>query len=501
MKKFSICTKSVRTTVARVLLTVAVGLVPLLPTSLAHAQDGDDGNAIYMPIAQQGESEGGGLDGLDAVEKEGPDGPHFSEDVMQIEDFVGGETSVSIQSASVKSAAVNVAGMNSSSSLVQNIRLSSGRSFRLAKCKKGDRVYTDRGYTFTKFSHKGYHNELCILTANDDKNNSSDDLLSFDITKSARIRIFFDRRASQVPSWFGNKYKKNSKKIYTSDGSMKYFEVYSCDSKPGRITLGGPKRGSKGVGSMYVVQIIEIDNGKTDCSTKASTNLKPIPSNILDGKLWELEGKKPHPLVNPYTLEFVPLKTRHTTPNGNGWRHEYKIKENHRGAMSGIYEEFQATVRVDMSNGGKTIVAQHHASNTGTLMKLYVADSKEGGLTGGDGKPANGVFDVYVRLRDTAGNEKKKSLGTIRSGDSFTLRVLNNYGKVTVKVDGHSFTLRVKDDPKSYLKFGNYLQSQDPRTNQDCGDKGDEKSFEQCYKKFGITKAKVTMTNVSYTRR
>ena len=224
----------------------------------------------------------------------------------------------------------------------------------------------------------------------------------------------------------------------------------------------------------------------------------PIPSSITDGQLWDLEGDNPHPLVDPYTLEFVPLQAKHTTPNGNGWRHEYKIKSELRVAMSATYEEFQATIKVDMSDGGKTIVAQHHASGLGTIMKLYVADSSESGFY--DSSPANGIFDVYVRLRNTNGVEEKHPLGTIQSGDSFTFRVVNDYGYVTVQAFGESFALQVEDDSASYLKFGNYLQSQNPYGSVDCGEPGNSDSFAQCYQDLGITESKITMTNVSYTR-
>jgi hypothetical protein len=50
------------------------------------------------------------------------------------------------------------------------------------------------------------------------------------------------------------------------------------------------------------------------------------------------------------------------------------------------------------------------------------------------------------------------------------------------------------------LKFGNYLQSQYPNGSVDCGEAGDSDSFEECYGDIGITTAKITMTDVSYTR-
>ena len=151
-----------------------------------------------------------------------------------------------------------------------------------------------------------------------------------------------------------------------------------------------------------------------------------------------------------------------------------------------------------MSRGGKTIIAQHHAGDTGTISKVYVADTSESGFD--DSKHSNGVFDVYVRLRNTSGNEEKFAFGTIRSGDSFNLKVVNNYGDVEVSALGRSFGIPVEDDSESYFKFGNYLQSQDPDGSKNCGKKGNSNSFKECYEDLGIETSTVTMTNVSYER-
>ena len=166
--------------------------------------------------------------------------------------------------------------------------------------------------------------------------------------------------------------------------------------------------------------------------------------------------------------------------------------------MTDTYEYFKANIKVDLSDGGKTIVAQHHASDTGTIMKLYIADSSESDI--GESIPDNGIFGVYVRIRNTSGVEEKKALGTIQSGDSFSFEVINDYGVVSVTAFGETLETEVEDDSESYLKFGNYLQSQYPDGSVDCGEPGDSDSFEECYDDIGITTAKITMTDVSYTR-
>lgn len=167
--------------------------------------------------------------------------------------------------------------------------------------------------------------------------------------------------------------------------------------------------------------------------------------------------------------------------------------------MTDIYEEFQANIKVEMSDGGKTIVSQYHVDALGTIMKVYVSDSQENGLL--DNQPANGIFDVYVCLRNAPGVEEIVAFGTIESGDSFSLRVVNDYGLVRVEAFGQAVELQVEDDSaESFLKFGRHLQSQTSIGNVNCGEPGHSSSFAQCYADLGITEATVTMTDVTYTR-
>ena len=236
-----------------------------------------------------------------------------------------------------------------------------------------------------------------------------------------------------------------------------------------------------------------------DSSSGGTSSGADIPSIITNGSLFDLEGSDPHPLVNDSTLVFVPLEAQHTTSNGGGWRHEYKIKPSERKAMHDTDESFSANYKVEMSDGGKTIVAQHHGSDTSTLMKVYIADSNESKLT--DSVASNGVFDVYVRMRgENDSSETVFPLGTIRSGESFDLTMTNDRGRVKVSALGKTADLTVKDDSSAYFKFGNYMQSQYPGGDRDdCGTRGDSESFAECFDEIGITKSKITLTDVSYS--
>lgn len=293
-----------------------------------------------------------------------------------------------------------------------------------------------------------------------------------------------------------------------SQGSTNYGSNDLGDVSARYVRVEGNGNSSSSWNSLLEAKIYGCDDVDSSAPTPTPTPTPPpstpdepnIPSIITDGSLYDLEGTNPNPLVEPSTLRFVPLQAKVTTPNGNGWRHEYKIKSSLRQPMSKNYESFSATIKVDMSDGGKTIVAQYHAEDISTLMKLYVADSSESGI--GDSNPGDGVFGVYVRmLNKDSGSEIKKALGTIKSGDSFSFEVINDFGEVSVTAFGQRLTTVVEDGGDSYLKFGNYLQAQYPNGNIDCGESGDSDSFDRCFRDIGISESTVTMTNVNYTRR
>ena len=238
-----------------------------------------------------------------------------------------------------------------------------------------------------------------------------------------------------------------------------------------------------------------------------------IPTYITDASIWDLEGDTPSPLINETTLQFLPLEAQVATANGNGWRHEYKIKQSERLPMAASHELFKATYTVSMSDGAKSIITQYHGDDP-TLMKLYYADSTEGfvddnGNPVGDSVGKNGVFDLYVRLR-TKGlpdfGEDVFHFGTFIAGDTFDVSVENDYGTVTVTVDDVSVTREVEQTPTDYLKFGNYLQSQvttdadHPYGGLKCSALTPPLDFPECYEFLGITESIVTLTNVSYER-
>ena len=209
---------------------------------------------------------------------------------------------------------------------------------------------------------------------------------------------------------------------------------------------------------------------------------------------------------SPIEMKFSALATQHETRNGNGWRHELKIRYQgfYRVAMTDVYELFKANIKADLSDGSKTIVAQHHAKTTSTITKVYISDLSEGGFTTApdgtesDSIAMNGIFDVYIRLaKEDGSGETKHLLTTIRSGESFDFEEENDHGKITVKINGQKInTISINDSSESYFKFGNYHQAQNPETGKKIKNKDD---WPDLYGKYFST-SDITFTNVSYIR-
>lgn len=210
--------------------------------------------------------------------------------------------------------------------------------------------------------------------------------------------------------------------------------------------------------------------------------------------------------VSPIEMTFKALEAQHETTNGNGWRHEVKIKSSggYRVAMTEVYELFKANIKAELSDGSKIIVAQHHAETTDTITKLYVSDLDESGFDRApDGRQSdsvakNGIFDVYIRLAKADGSgETKHLLTTIRSGESFDFEEENDHGVVTVKINGQALdSISVNDSSESYFKFGNYHQSQNPDNNEKISDKDEWPAFYAEY----FNESNITFTNMSYIR-
>ena len=92
-------------------------------------------------------------------------------------------------------------------------------------------------------------------------------------------------------------------------------------------------------------------------------------------------------------------------------------------------------------------------------LSVYVSETSESRHN--DSNLDNGIFDVYIRMRpEGSSSEDIINAGTIRSGESFDLTIINRNGLVAASARGVSETMRVANSDNAFLKFGNYLQAQ-----------------------------------------
>ncbi|MBN1155932.1 fibronectin type III domain-containing protein, partial [candidate division KSB1 bacterium] len=148
--------------------------------------------------------------------------------------------------------------------IVTNLNLN---HYQLGFLNVKDQYYIDRSYVINRIP-AGYEGLLWIKTANDDRYETKNAYLSFDLTKGATLYIAFDGNARNVPSWLRENYTSTGKYIEVSGYSEK-MEIWERHFDKGHITLGANSAsGSYGVESMYIVLIKvdknELENGKRD---------------------------------------------------------------------------------------------------------------------------------------------------------------------------------------------------------------------------------------------
>ena len=128
--------------------------------------------------------------------------------------------------------------------------------YDIAYLQVGDEYYIDRDFTITSIPSL-FQESLWIKTENDDKNNSSERFITFNIFQDLHICVAYDSRATSVPNWLSSYFTKSSESIGVTDAADKldlWWRYYSPSSNP--VILGGNMAPSaEGAKSNYVVLI------------------------------------------------------------------------------------------------------------------------------------------------------------------------------------------------------------------------------------------------------
>jgi hypothetical protein len=218
-------------------------------------------------------------------------------------------------------------------------------------------------------------------------------------------------------------------------------------------------------------------------------------------QLFEAEGKVPYSAPYDGSLHFSALDSKYDSGHGHGYRNELKVADKARLPLPRTREHFAARVTPVLPMGAKTIVAQYHVEGLDTILKVYVQDTAD--RQGLDGKEANGVFDILVRILGTDGKEATTALGTVRSGASFDLDIRFQAGvaQVTANAGGEvrrTGPVRIKaDERKIYFKFGDYLQARDPDTGAHTTS---AEQWDRYYRQHGITGSRIDFSHTIFER-
>jgi PKD repeat protein len=157
-------------------------------------------------------------------------------------------------------------------------------NYQTAYLQEGQEYYVDRPYTVSDLPG-GFQGLLWIRTANDDKNATGENFLSFTISQDATVYIGYDHRASSLPDWITANYAAVGDGVGVSDVSASPLMLWSRDVSAGTVVLGGNMAaGASGAGSMYIIMLRALgpppDTQPPDISAVTATGISASQATI-----------------------------------------------------------------------------------------------------------------------------------------------------------------------------------------------------------------------------
>ncbi len=121
--------------------------------------------------------------------------------------------------------------------LISNIAATTNKSYVLGQLNTGVVYYSDRTYKITSVPSVLTGSPF-IKTPNDDKMNTSTNILSFTLGQAATVYVAYDPRVTSLPTWLKS-WKKLTDKIGIDDPKLSSLTLYSKDFAAGKVTIGG----------------------------------------------------------------------------------------------------------------------------------------------------------------------------------------------------------------------------------------------------------------------
>jgi len=181
--------------------------------------------------------------------------------------------------------------------LITDIVVSNGKTYEKDTLYPGKLVYIDRSYTFTSVpaAHEGRE---FIRTANDDRNATNPDFLTFTLTADATVCVAYDDRATSLPAWLDDSWTLTGDTIGTSDMTRR---LYKKDFPAGSVTLGGnampPTAGADSNYNVTAVLFGDFDgDGDVD-----------VDDVMQVASRWRTSCDNPDPDNHPDTPNYDPL--------------------------------------------------------------------------------------------------------------------------------------------------------------------------------------------------
>jgi hypothetical protein len=214
---------------------------------------------------------------------------------------------------------------------ITHLSAQSGKEYRVSDARPGAPYYVDRDFIFFSLPAP-LRDGLLIMTADDDKEATGADFLSFEVGQSVTVYVLHDSRGEEEkggtpPGWLSDGFERvEGWSVPTSDQAMGYFAVWRADFDAGVVQLGGnadpPASGQE---ANYVVIVLPQLTGLAGPPIEIPQVEEVIEWEVWNpGPIYMLPGS-PYPTGGGHwadlsNTQWAIMALEHFQPPGTPWR-------------------------------------------------------------------------------------------------------------------------------------------------------------------------------------
>jgi len=169
-------------------------------------------------------------------------------------------------------------------------------TYEVTTLSPSDEYYVDRDYFITAMPSE-LEGAVGIKTANDDKSDSSEDYIQFDLTVAADLYIAYDSRATSLPNWM-SEFTATGEDLEVTDFDANPLQLYAKAFDAGHVVLGGNMAPpAAGANTNYIVLAVPAPavriSGRSWLEIGETLNLTAIVIGPVVGTLtyqWSKDG-------------------------------------------------------------------------------------------------------------------------------------------------------------------------------------------------------------------